>query len=190
MIESQCYQQSLDVGAEFHKKYPAKWAGDSTVHYKEEIKKYVERHYARSLLDYGCGKGWHYQKNIVGNLYGTENNPMSFDEYLGIKQIFKFDPCVPEYNILPPKDQKFDAVILIQSLPFVPDDDIHWVKNLLMSYTGKFCFIGNGNPTKPIKPRKQEVLKKDYFKIERTKAWYYNQFKDWHGSELIFYWID
>lgn len=181
------YTRSVKDHAWFHRQYPKKWSGDSTIGYKDQIKELVDKHQAQSLLDYGCGKAQHYVPGSIFN-FGTEDNPQTFDQFLGVNQVYKYDPCVEEYSILPPDDQKFDAVILIQCLSLVPDDDVQHVKNWLMQHTNKFCFIGNQDPARPSKPCKTALTEgKEYFKIKRTKEWYQEQFADWTGSELALF---
>lgn len=181
------YYQSVQDHAQFHKDYPKRWSGDSTFGYKDHIKQLVNKHQAQSLLDYGCGKAQHYVPGSIFN-FGTESNPQTFDQFLGINKVYKFDPCVKEYSTLPLDDQIFDAVILIQCLSLVPDADVPKVKDWLMKHTAKFCFIGNQDPNRPAKSCKTALTDgKEYFKIKRTKEWYQEQFSDWTGSELVLF---
>jgi len=181
------YQTSVETHRQFHQNYPKRWSGDSTFEYKDQIKDLVNKHQARSLLDYGCGKAQHYVPGSIFN-FGTENNPQTFNQYLGIDNVYKYDPCVDEYSTLPSDDQKFDAVILIQCISLVPDNDVQPVKNWLMQHTNKFCFIGNQDPARPAKSCKTDLTDgKEYFKIKRTKEWYQEQFADWTGSELVLF---
>lgn len=181
------YQTSVETHRQFHQNYPKRWAGDSTFEYKDQIKDLVSKHQARSLLDYGCGKAQHYVPGSIFN-FGTESNPQTFNQYLGIDNVYKYDPCVDEYSTLPSDDQKFDAVILIQCISLVPDNDVQHVKNWLMQRTNKFCFIGNQDPARPAKSCKTDLTdSKEYFKIKRTKEWYQEQFANWAGSELVLF---
>jgi len=185
-MKSNHYDLTVAAHNQFHVNHPKKWVGDSTVHYKDQIKELVDKYQAHSLLDYGCGKALHYTRDPVLN-FGTEEHHKTFDEFLGVQEVYKYDPCVPEFSILPPAGKKFDAVILIQCISLVPDDDIPWVKQLLMEHTGKFCFIGNRHPSDAVKPIKAQLTaNKEYFKATRTVEWYEEQFADWVGSELVF----
>jgi len=181
-MPSKHYQESLNNNIAFQKTNKS-WAGKSVGGYASSIRQLVDEYQATSLLDYGCGKGLQYTRPTV---YKGTNVEQTFDQYLGISNVYRYDPCVEHHNQLPSADQKFDAVILTQVLPFIPDDDIHWVKDLLMSYTGKFCFIGNYDPVRPVKQSKQALMDPKYFRVQRTMDWYYDQFADWTGSAL--YW--
>ena len=183
MNKSIYYEESINRGKEFQHSTKV-WNGYATVDYAFEIKKYVIKHNSKSLLDYGCGKALHYS---VPRNY--ENIESTFDRYIGIYNVFKYDPCVDAFSIIPNDDQIFDATISIQALGYIPDQDIPWVIEFLMRHTKDFCFIGMVDPLKPIKQRKADILNPEAFKIIRTKEWYQEQFKNWSGSELILYWL-
>lgn len=180
---SEFYLDSVKRNTEFQINNKT-WSGGSTLAYAEEIREYVKKHNAKSLLDYGCGKALHYEDNSLVSFEGGQ----TFDKFLGIDSVYKYDPCVEEFSVLPPLTEKFDAVIMIQALGLIPDQDIPWVVNLLMQYTKGFCFIGNKDPAKGIKPKKQALTNFPGFSVSRDRIWYENQFKNWKGSELIFSW--
>ena len=56
-----------------------------------------------------------------------------------------------------------------------------------MSYATKFCFVGLLDPTIPVKSKKQGLYDKQFFSAQRTQQWYWDQFKDWRGSDLYIY---
>ena len=181
-MHSQHYADSVKLNTQFQENNK-KWAGKSVGGYASYIRDVVKEHNALTLLDYGCGKGIQY---ICLNKYKGSDIAQTFDQYLGVSDVYKYDPCVSSYSQPPDSDQTFDAVILTQVLPFIPDDDIKWVKELLMSYTNKFCFIGNYDPVRPVKDAKQALMNPEHFRVNRTMDWYYDQFADWSGSAL--YW--
>ena len=183
---SDAYNLTVEKIKQFHKENKV-WNGDATPDYADAIKFYVEKHNATSLLDYGCGKALHYDKNSHIK-FGKDKN-QTFDELLNIDNIFKYDPGVDQFSALPPLESKFDAVIAIQSIPAVPDQDFPIVVEQLMKLTNKFCFIGSHQLSKPVKQKKRDLLDPEYFRIIRTQTWYEDQFKNWTGSELILHWI-
>jgi hypothetical protein len=182
MTYSEHYLESVKRNSKFQLNNKT-WNGGSTLGYYQEIKQLVDKHNSKSLLDYGCGKALHYNEESAIKFEGQ-----TFDKFLGIKSVFKYDPCVEEFSVLPPTNQKFDAVIMIQALGLVPDKDIPWVVELLMSHTEKFCYIGNVDPGKPVKEKKRILTQNPGFDEARDKAWYENQFKNWSGSEIIISW--
>lgn len=180
---SDAYYDMVSKGTTFQLKSKM-WSGVATLDYSDEIKKYIKKYNAKSLLDYGCGKGHQY---IEGSPVSFGEDHLTFDKYLGVETVYKFDPCIKEFSQFPP-EQKFDAVIVIQAIGNIPDDDLPLLKNILMNYSGKFCFIGNLVPGR-VKKEKVDMQNKEFFKATRTKEWYEEQFKDWQGSELILHWI-
>jgi hypothetical protein len=182
MQYSEHYLESVQRNSKFQLDNKT-WNGGSTLGYYKEIKALVDKHNAKSLLDYGCGKALHYKEESPIKFEGQ-----TFDKFLGIETVFKHDPCVAEYSTLPPAGQKFDAVIMIQALGLVPDKDVPWVVELLMEHTAKFCYIGNVDPGKPVKEKKRILTQHPGFSSGRDMAWYENQFKNWKGSEIVISW--
>ncbi len=177
------YYDSVKRCADFHKTNKT-WAGKATFQYADPIKDLVKKYDARTLLDYGCGKAKHYDAESHVKI-----DNQTFDRWLGIDSVYKYDPCVEGLDILPPSGKKFDAVIAIQSLTAVPDKDIDIVVSYLMSVTEKFCFIGNSNPLKVTKPNKI-IADQSFFLEDRTPDWWRDKFKDWKGSEIILHFLE
>jgi hypothetical protein len=184
-MKSDHYDLFVAEGAAFQKVNKT-WNGGSTLAYASTIKELFEKHQCKTLLDYGCGKALHYEKNSLIN-FGTDQDPLTFDEYLGASSVFKFDPCVEGLDTLPPPGSKFDAVILIQCVGLIPDADIAWVKELVMGYTTKFCFIGEHLLGNPVKKKKVLLPDHQYYKSEiRNNQWWEDKWRTgWAGSELI-----
>jgi hypothetical protein len=89
---------------------------------------------------------------------------------------------VEEFNI-EPVGQKFDAVICTQVLGSIPDADISWIKDKFMNYATKFVFIGMHSA---IPKSKKRIYDTAYINYDRTVEWYQEQFSDWTGPDL--YW--
>ncbi len=174
---SSYYNESVKRGAKFQQDNKS-WDGKDSMRYHRQIKDVVDLHQCKTLLDYGCGKGTQWTQSTC---FWPNTYEQTFKEYLGIDTVYRYDPCLPEVNVLPPATQKFDIVICTQVLTYVPDADLGWVKELLMKYTSKACFIGLHNM--PPKGKKQ-IHDSEYFSAQRTEEWYQEQFKDWNGSKL------
>ena len=114
-----------------------------------------------------------------------EEYPQKFQTWLGIDQVSLYDPCVEEFA-QDPVLKKYDIVSCKQVIGSIPDADILWLKQRLMAYTGKVCFIGLIDPTQLPKGKKQ-IYDSAYFSVKRTQEWYREQFADWTGSELHWY---
>jgi len=184
------YLESVARGAEFQKNNKS-WAGYDVVKYQKKIYDLVQRYNAKTILDYGCGKGLQYKDRLP---YGggpglelPESEWQTFDEYLGVK-VYCYDPCVEGFEQLPPRGTKFDGVICTQVLNSIPDDDMPWVRDLLESYATKFCFIGI-NFQREAKDKKT-MYDPEYFKLPRTREFFRSHFRDWKGSDLFWWWKD
>ena len=190
MAISSYYEESVRQGSEFQKSNKA-WAGYDVVKYQKKIKELVDRYGARTILDYGCGKGLQYQERLpYGGSAGhelPESEWKTFDEYLGVT-VYKYDPCVIGFAQLPPEGTKFDGVICTQVLNSIPDDDMIWVREALENYATKFCFIGL-NFQREAKEKKTMYDPK-FFRSPRTREFFRSYYQNWKGSDLFWWWKD
>jgi len=190
MAVSSYYEESVRQGREFQASNKA-WAGYDVVKYQKKIKGLVDHYGARTILDYGCGKGLQYQDRLpYGGSVGhelPESEWKTFDEYLGVT-VYKYDPCVAGFEQLPPTGTKFDGVICTQVLNSIPDDDLPWVRDLLEQYSSKFCFIGL-NFQRSAKGKKT-MYDPAYFRKPRTREFFRDYFTNWSGSDLFWWWKD
>ena len=189
-MTSTYYEQSVRLGTEFQERNKS-WAGYDVVKYQKKIKDLVDRYGAKTILDYGCGKGLQYKEKLP---YGgsashelAQEEWKTFDQYLGVT-VYKYDPCVAGFTELPPAGLKFDGVICTQVLNSVPDDDMEWVRNLLENYAIKFCFIGL-NFQQAAKDKKT-MYDPEYFRLPRTREFFRSYYNNWSGSDLFWWWKD
>ena len=171
MEPSQEYYDAVAKGTEFQLKESA-WAGYDAKNYAEEIKCLRKHHRAKTLLDYGCGKGYQY----------TRKTP-TFDEMTGFRSYYLFDPCVEDYKKPPRSNRKFDAIICLQVLRHIPNQDIPWLKEYFARTAKKFVMIGEFHPTIKQKPKKVTTQ----YGENRTVEWYHEQFADWNSPAKL-YW--
>lgn len=185
-MPSSYYETSVRIGKEFQKNNPKNWSGHDCKNYHNQIRFLMDKYDAKTVLDYGCGKGQQYTELLEYGISETETSePMTFKERINAQSVYLYDPCVEGLDILPEYNIKFDAVICTQVLGSVPDEDIKWVKESLMRSTGKFCFIGLMDPSIHVKTKKR-LYDTNYVSLDRTIEWYKEQFADWTGSNL--YW--
>lgn len=91
---------------------------------------------ARTLLDYGCGKGLQYRaKNI--KLRTGEIIP-DVRSYLGVETFACYDPGVPEFQKFP--EATFDGVISTDVLEHCPEPDLPWILEEMFGAATKFVF--------------------------------------------------
>jgi hypothetical protein len=125
---------------------------------------------------------------VEGSIIAFGPDRLPFDKYINVNEVYKFDPGVERFAEPPLPNSKFDAIIAIQSLTGVPDEDFPKVVAELMAMTNKFCFVGHNISVKKAKAKKGKVGidTSQYFKENRDNPeWWKEQFKDWQGSELV-----
>ena len=106
--------------------------GKMLVQHSPIIKAAVERVRARTLLDYGAGKGQAYtRKNIqVGEVVAP-----TLREYWGLDEIRCYDPGYPPFAQLP--TETFDAVISTDVLEHITEPDLPWILDEIFGYARK-----------------------------------------------------
>lgn len=186
-MTSEYYKQSVDLGTDFQKNNPKNWAGYDVVKYQRQIKDLVIKYNAKTILDYGCGKGFQYTDPLPYALGDEEPVWTTFDKWLGVT-VYKYDPCVEEFKEPPSTNMKFDGVICNQVLQTIPDSDLSWVARKLKEHTDKFCFISL-NFQKQAKSKKM-MYDKIYFKEPRTREFFKNYFSEWQDNNLFWWWKD
>jgi hypothetical protein len=173
MEPSQEYYDAVANGTHFQETESA-WAGADSKNYIEQIQCLQKHHKAKTLLDYGCGKGHQY----------TQKSP-PFDQRCGFNNAFLYDPCVSYYSKPPRSNRKFDAIICLQVIRHIPDQDIQWLKELFERTAKKFVLIGEFDPTFKQKPKKVTNTDSE----SRTIDFYQEAFADWDSpAELYFHW--
>ena len=109
--------------------------GKSTLIYAKLIKQIIKKNQIKTLLDYGCGKGFYYEN--PSNSYGLQIK--SLKDYWGI-DIDLYDPCF-ERNSFLDENKKYEMVICVDVLEHIPAGDIEWVLEKLFNKAKKYIFI-------------------------------------------------
>lgn len=103
----------------------------------ESIKQVIDNNNIKTVLDYGSGKGYLYDKDKhmrheSGKKYGD------IAGYWGI-DIRCYDPAYTPYSQLPA--EKSDLVICTDVIEHCPEEDIEWILEEIFSYANKSVFI-------------------------------------------------
>jgi len=100
------------------------------------IKKLIARTGARTVLDYGSGKGRQYlPAGIMENGVVRWN---SMQEYWGVESIRCYDPGHLPFCVL--REGRFDGVICTDVLEHCPEDDLPWIVGELFGFARLFVF--------------------------------------------------
>ncbi len=111
--------------------------GQSLPPHAPSIKRLIDATGARTILDYGSGKGKQYQPRPL-NIEGEDRQYTGIQEYWGVDSITCYDPCYEPYSQLP--TDKFDGVISTDVLEHCPEDDVEWIIDGLFSFSKLFVF--------------------------------------------------
>ncbi len=111
------------------------FAGGSLDPHIGSIRKLLEVAAAKSLLDYGAGKGNKYR--VTPFTFGGETAP-SLQAYWGVDRLVCYDPAYAPYSSLP--TERFGAVICTDVLEHIPETDISWILTEQFKLATKFVF--------------------------------------------------
>ncbi len=112
------------------------YPGVSLLPHLKRIKDMIDSTGAKTLLDYGCGKGYQYDPQpIVIPGAGTWDGVL---EYWDVDEICCYDPCYERYSKLP--QGQFDGVISTDVLEHCPEQDVLWIVAEIFGYATRFVF--------------------------------------------------
>lgn len=101
------------------------------------IKRLIEETGARTLLDYGAGKGKQYrpQKIMVDGRHVADG----IAEYWDVDEVRCFDPGFAPHSALP--DGRFDGVVCTDVLEHCPEEDLPWILDEIFGYATRFVYL-------------------------------------------------
>lgn len=102
--------------------------GLSIIPHRQEIAAQIRRIGARTLLDYGSGKG---------NAYLP---PHEIHKDWGVERPMLYDPAFAEHDVLPPAGYTFDGVLCSDVLEHVPSDQVRRVIAELFALSNGFVW--------------------------------------------------
>ncbi len=112
------------------------YPGVSLLPHLQRIKSLITQTQARSLLDYGCGKGQQYDA-IDFDVPGLGRIESVID-YWDIDEVRCYDPCVPQYDRLDATPA--DGVIATDVLEHCPEEDVPWIVAEMFAHARRFVF--------------------------------------------------
>jgi len=107
--------------------------GRSLERFIHTIDRLIKETNCKTLLDYGAGRGV-----LYGNNYGTLTDEIDkpLDEYWGV-EVDLYEPAL--YDALP--DKSYDAVISVDVLEHIPENDLNWVIDEILDRSDKIAFF-------------------------------------------------
>ena len=112
------------------------YPGNELPQFLGPIKRLIVKHEAKSILDYGSGKGKQYGPLELKTPSGkTFPDVQSFWD---VDEIRCFDPCVSEFRDRP--QTAFDGVVSTDVLEHCHPADVPWIVREMFSYARRFVF--------------------------------------------------
>ena len=131
--------QLMHTQGEIHLGIPPEqtFPGQSLPPQAPHIKRLIKATGARTLLDYGCGKGRQYWPYRIRDAEeGIEYADIK--TYWGIADVRCYDPGYTPFTELP--TGTFDGVICTDVLEHCPEEDVPWIVGELFQYAEKFVY--------------------------------------------------
>ncbi len=130
-------QMHLEGVPEHHLPPERTFAGTSLRFHMSSIRKLLQESGAKTLLDYGSGKGTLYDLKPLPLAEGA--TAPSLAEHWGLASVRCYDPGFPAFAERPAGT--FDAVICIDVLEHCPDEDIAWILDEVFGFARRAAFF-------------------------------------------------
>lgn len=119
--------EKINLYKEYHKN-ELKYPGVSLANGYEHITKLIHSTGSKTLLDYGCGKGFQYTKRGM-------HKPWKIMPSL-------YDPAVSEFNKLPDDAIVFDGIYSTDVMEHIPENELPKVFEYIFNHAKKFVYLG------------------------------------------------
>jgi hypothetical protein len=131
--------QIMHLQGETHLGIPPEqtFPGESLPKEAARIKRLIRLTGARTILDYGAGKGQQYLPLRISDEEERIEYP-DIRSFWGVDQVRCYDPAYQPFTELP--SGKFDGVICTDVLEHCPEEDIPWILEELFAFADKFVY--------------------------------------------------
>ena len=113
------------------------FAGGSLLEHIAVVGQLVKFTGAKSILDYGSGKGALYREKDLTLPSGQVIS--SVKDFWGVEEIRCYDPGVNEYAARPESD--YEGLVSTDVLEHIPEEDIDWVLAECFGFASKFLYM-------------------------------------------------
>jgi hypothetical protein len=111
--------------------------GQSLFGHVGRIKRLIQATGAKTVLDYGAGKGLQYRSQRI--VVDGEHVADSIAEYWDVDHVQCYDPAYAPYSALP--EGKFDGVVCTDVLEHCAAEDLSWILGEIFSCARKFVYL-------------------------------------------------
>jgi len=138
-VELLGYYRELHVGGYVEKNLPPEetFDGRSLPHHAGNIRRVAKEYNAKTILDYGSGKGRQYGPLNI-QLPSGEVYP-DIRSFWNVDEITCFDPGYEPFSRLP--EGTFNGVVSTDVLEHCPVDDIPWIVDEMFGFAEKFVYV-------------------------------------------------
>lgn len=113
------------------------FAGSSLLPHIVRIKRLIEASGAKTVLDYGAGKGLQYRPQRI--VIAGEHVADGIAEYWDVDEVRCYDPGYAAHSALP--QEKFDGVVCTDVLEHCPQEDLAWILDEIFGYAKRFAYL-------------------------------------------------
>ena len=130
--------RTMHTRGEQHQNLPPEqtFNGQSMPRHSQNIKQLIDAHSAKTILDYGSGKGVQYTSVRISLPGGQQF--ATIPDYWAVDSVTCYDPGYEPFSRLP--TGKFDGVICTDVLEHCPREDMPWIVNEIFSFARKFVY--------------------------------------------------
>lgn len=111
--------------------------GQSLFAHLASIKRLIDLHGARTILDYGAGKGLQYRPRPI--VLDGRHVADGVAEYWDVDEVHCYDPGYAPHSARP--EGRFDGVISTDVLEHCPEEDLAWILGEIFGYAARFVYL-------------------------------------------------
>ena len=111
--------------------------GQSLFAHLAPIKRLIDAHGARTILDYGAGKGLQYRPRPI--VVDGRHVADGVAEYWDVDEVHCYDPGYAPHSARP--EGRFDGVISTDVLEHCPEEDLAWILGEIFAYATRFVYL-------------------------------------------------